>query len=335
MAKKIGVIGAGGWGTALAVLLSENGNKVTLYEHFPEYAAKLRTQRENKTFLPGVKIPRGVEITSALPEAVKEAEIILFAVPSKHLPGVLNLMDPGSLKRGLIFVSAIKGIDRATLKRMSQLISGRFGKNHEVAVLSGPSHAEEVGRKTPTAVVIAAKKIKTAEILQKVFSGPYFRVYASDDVVGVELGGAVKNVIALAKGVLDGMGLGDNTTAALMTRGLAEMKRLGRKLGARPETLNGLSGTGDLIVTCMSRHSRNRSVGERLGKGEKLPAILASMKMVAEGVTTADSCHRLAKKMGVEMPIAREMYRILFQGASPAGAVKSLMGRKLKREEVQ
>ncbi len=335
MAKKIGVIGAGGWGTALAVLLSENGNEVSLYEHFPEYAVKLRVQKENKTFLPGVKIPRGVVITSSLAEAVKGAAIILFAVPSKHLPGVLELMDTGSLKKGAIFVSAIKGIDRTTLKRMSQLISGRFGKKFEVAVLSGPSHAEEVGRKTPTAVVIAAKKIKTAEILQEVFSGPYFRVYASDDVIGVELGGAVKNVIALAKGVLDGMGLGDNTTAALMTRGLAEMKRLGRKLGARPETLNGLSGTGDLIVTCMSRHSRNRSVGERLGKGEKLPAILASMEMVAEGVTTADSCHRLAKKLGVEMPIAREMYRILFRGASPAGAVKALMGRKLKREEVQ
>jgi len=295
MAKKIGVIGAGGWGTALAVLLSENGNEVSLYEHFPEYAAKLRQDRENRTFLPGVKIPEGIAITSSLPEALKGSDIILFAVPSKHLPGVLKLMDERLLRKGAVFVSAIKGIDRTTLNRMSQLIYGRFGKKFEVAVLSGPSHAEEVGRKTPTAVVLAAKNVKTAETLQKLFSGPYFRVYASNDVIGVELGGAVKNVIAIAKGVLDGMGLGDNTTAALMTRGLAEMKRLGRKLGAKPETLNGLSGTGDLIVTCMSRHSRNRSVGERLGKGEKLPAILDSMKMVAEGVTTADFCHRLAK----------------------------------------
>ena len=334
MAKKIGVIGAGGWGTALGVLLAENGNEISLYEHFPEYADRLRKDRENKTFLPGVRIPAGIKITSSLSEALKGSGIIIFAVPSKHLPGVLKLIDPCFLEKGAIFVSAIKGIDRATLKRMSQLISGRFGKKFEVAVLSGPSHAEEVGRKTPTAVVVAAEKIKTAEILQKVFSGPYFRVYASDDVVGVELGGAVKNVIALAKGVLDGMGLGDNTTAALMTRGLAEMKRLGSKLGARPETLNGLSGTGDLIVTCMSRHSRNRSVGERLGKGEKLAEILSSMKMVAEGVTTADSCHRLAKKLGVEMPIVKEMHRILFKGASPEGAVKALMGRKLKREEL-
>ena len=332
MAKKIGVIGAGGWGTALAVLLSENGNNVTLFEFFPEYAKELKLTGENKRFLAGVKLPSGIFITSDIHTAVTGADIIVLAVPSKFLRNTLALIDKKCLSKNTVIVSVIKGIDTKSLKRMSETIKDILKVKNELAVLSGPSHAEEVGRKVPTAVVIASKNLKTSIMLQKVFSGPYFRVYASTDIIGVELGGAVKNVIALAKGVLDGMGLGDNTTAALMTRGLAEIKRLALKMGAKQETLNGLSGTGDLIVTCMSRHSRNRSVGERIGRGEKLKKILSSMKMVAEGVTTAEACFRLAKKKKIEMPIVNEMYQVLFNEKNPKEAVTVLMGRKLKKE---
>ncbi|MEI7904842.1 MAG: NAD(P)H-dependent glycerol-3-phosphate dehydrogenase, partial [Candidatus Firestonebacteria bacterium] len=289
-------------------------------------------KRENKRFLPGVKLPPGLKVTASMTTALHRAEVVVLAVPSKFLRNILVIMKKTGVPSKAVIVSVIKGLDIITLKRMSETIKGTLQTGNRIAVLSGPSHAEEVGKKVPTAVVIASGAIKTSEILQKVFSSEYFRVYASSDVTGVEIGGAVKNVIALAKGVLDGLELGDNTVAALMTRGLAEIKRLALKLGARQETLNGLSGTGDLIVTCMSRHSRNRAVGERLGKGEKLEKILSSMNMVAEGVTTTKACYRLAKRIKVEMPIVNEMYEILFKGKDPKNAVAKLMGRKLKRE---
>jgi glycerol-3-phosphate dehydrogenase (NAD(P)+) len=217
---------------------------------------------------------------------------------------------------------------------MSEIIKNKLGRNIKLAVLSGPSHAEEVGKKIPTAVIVASKDLKISDYLQKIFSNRYFRVYTSKDIVGVELGGALKNVIALSKGILDGMGLGDNTKAALLTRGMAEIKRLALKLGAKSETLNGLAGFGDLIVTCMSPHSRNRGVGERIGRGEKLSMILRSMNMVAEGVTTSEAVFKLAKKEKIDMPIVAETYGVLFKQNNPKSAVYNLMQRKLKKEEI-
>ena len=333
MAEKIAIIGAGGWGTALAVLLDENGHEVTLYEYFNKYAAQLEKQRENKKFLPGVKLKKTIRITASMQKAVIKADIIVLAVPSKFVTLFLKQLKELKIDKKTVFLSVIKGLDTATLERMSEKIHHCLGKDIRLAVLSGPSHAEEVGKKVPTAVIIASKNSKTAKYLQKVFSSGYFRVYTSRDVLGVELGGALKNVIAISKGILDGMGLGDNTKAALLTRGMAEMKRLAVCMGAKPETLNGLAGFGDLIVTCMSRHSRNRSVGERIGRGEKLSGIIKSMEMVAEGVTTAEAVYKLARKTKIEMPIVEETYAVLKKNKSPKTAINNLMNRKLKNEE--
>ncbi|MCX5776456.1 MAG: NAD(P)-dependent glycerol-3-phosphate dehydrogenase [Candidatus Firestonebacteria bacterium] len=333
MAEKITVIGAGGWGTALSLVLNENGHAVTIYEYFAPYAAYLNKKRVNAKFLPGVNISKEIIITSSLSEAVKQAETIVLAVPSKFIREVLSRLKTEKLKKGVIILSVIKGIDINTLERMSVIIKKKLGKKIKLAVLSGPSHAEEVGRKMPTAVIVASYDLKTATYLQDIFSNKYFRVYTCKDVAGVELGGALKNVIALSKGILDGMGLGDNTKAALLTRGMAEMKRLALKLGAKAETLNGLAGYGDLIVTCMSSHSRNRNVGERIGKGESLSSIVKSMDMVAEGITTSKAVFKLAKKMNVSMPICTETYGVLFKKNNPKTAVFNLMQRKLKKED--
>ncbi len=333
MAEKIAIIGAGGWGTALAGLLDENGHKVTIYEYFKAYASRLEKERENKIFLPGVKLKKTIKITNSMPEAVKDSKIIILAVPSKFAAVFIEKLKELKLPAGTVILSVIKGLDTRTLERISVKIEKCLGKKVKLAVLSGPSHAEEVGKRMPTAVIIASKNIKTAKYLQRVFSCGHFRVYTSKDVTGVELGGALKNVIAISKGILDGMGLGDNTKAALLTRGMAEMKRLAVRLGAKPETLNGLAGFGDLIVTSMSSHSRNRSVGERIGRGEKLSAIIASMDMVAEGVTTVAAVYKLAKKKKVKMPIVEETYGILMKNKDPKSAIYELMTRKLKNEE--
>ena len=328
---RVSVIGAGGWGTALALILNERHNDVTLWEYFPDYARVLDGKRENIKFLKGVKIPSRIGISTDLKQSVESAEFIVLAVPSHVLRGLLKKIKAFDYKKK-IFISVIKGIEQKTLKTMSEVIRDVLG-NVKTAVLSGPSHAEEVARKTPTTVVASSVTPGLAEKVQDLFFTNSFRVYTNKDVLGVELGGAVKNVIAIAAGILDGMGVGDNTKAALITRGLAEMKRLGSKMGADESTFFGLSGIGDLVVTCASRHSRNRSVGEQLGKGKKIGQILKNMEMVAEGVKTTLSVYKLAKKYKVEMPITREVYEVLYRDKSPYDSMRDLMTRSPKSEK--
>ncbi|MCD4813340.1 NAD(P)H-dependent glycerol-3-phosphate dehydrogenase [bacterium] len=329
--QTISVIGAGAWGTALAIILAQNNHAVRLWEFFPDYAAILNDRRENPKFLPGIKIPETIRITSDLEKAVQDSRIVVMAVPSQVLRTVIRKIAGYGMPLDTI-ITASKGIEQTTLMRMSEVVKQECGLCRECCVLSGPSHAEEVSRQIPTSVVAAAKDVATGTFIQTLFSTEHFRVYSSQDVVGVELGGALKNVIAIAAGIVDGLGLGDNTKAALMTRGLAEMGRLGRALQAKPETFAGLSGMGDLVVTCTSQHSRNRRVGEELGRGRTLEEILNSMEMVAEGVETTKSAKRLADQKNVEMPIITEVYKILFEVKSPRIAVKDLMQRPRKTE---
>ena len=317
------VIGTGGWGTALAVLLHGNGHRVTLWGRLPEEVDPILAHRENKMFLPGVRIPDGLAVTLDTKAALRDAEIVVLAVPSHGMRPICRQL--GSTDAVLVHVA--KGIENQTGARMSEVIAEELKR--EAVALSGPSHAEEVGRGVPTAVVVAGKD---AGIAQKAFMNERFRIYTHDDVAGVEFGGALKNVIAIAAGCCDGIGFGDNTKAALCTRGLAEMARLGVACGARQETFFGLSGVGDLIVTAFSRHSRNRGFGERLGKGETMEQIAGSMKMVAEGVKTAKSALQLAQQRGVDVPITREVHAILYEGKPPKQAVRDLMTREAKPE---
>jgi glycerol-3-phosphate dehydrogenase (NAD(P)+) len=322
----ITVIGTGGWGTALAVLLHGNGHRVALWGRLPEEVEPILAARENKLLLPGVKIPGEIVVTLDAPAALRGAEMVVLAVPSHGMRAICRQLKP-SLPADAVLVHVGKGIEVDTNSRMSEVIAAELGR--EAAVLSGPSHAEEVGRGVPTAVVAAGRD---AGLAQRVFMNERFRVYTHDDVVGVEMGGALKNVIAIAAGACDGIGFGDNTKAALCTRGLAEMARLGVALGAKRETFFGLSGVGDLIVTAFSRHSRNRSFGERLGRGETPQQIAGSTPTVAEGLTTAKSAWQLAQKRGVDVPITREVYAILYEGKPPKLAVRDLMSREAKPE---
>lgn len=319
------VIGNGGWGTALGMTLAGNGHNVTIWGPFEEEIQAIRSAGENPVYLPGVKIPSAIQWTSN-PAGAKEADLIVVVVPSRFVRSTLETFKP-HLDPDVLIVSATKGLDEKTHQRMSEV--GRDVLGRDIAILSGPSHAEEVARGVPTAVTVAGKN---AEQIQQAFLGKTFRVYTSDDVIGVELGGTLKNIIAVAAGILDGIGLGDNSKAALMTRGLAEITRLGTALGAKPETFSGLSGIGDLIVTCDSRHSRNRAVGERLGKGESLQEIMGGMKQVAEGVWNAKAARDLAKEHGIEMPITEEVCAIVEDGKDPRQALKDLMSRDPKAE---
>ncbi len=330
---KISVLGAGGWGTTLAVLLHYNGHSVTLWEYKKVYAKELAKRRENRIYLPGINIPDEIKITSDLADSTEHKNLIVLAVPSQFLRKVVERIDYHSIK-DTILVSVSKGIEKETLMTMSQMMKDvhhRLDKN-QIGVLSGPSHAEEVSKRIPTAVVAASSSRDTSKTIQSVFMNSYFRVYSSTDILGVELGGAFKNVIAIGAGIIDGAGFGDNTKAAIMTRGVAEISRLGLVMGARPETFAGLSGMGDLIVTCMSRHSRNRFVGEQIGKGKKLKDVLKSMEMVAEGVETTKSVNQLADKYKIETPIANEVYKILFEDKDPIKATNDLMNRDMKFE---
>lgn len=330
---KVSVLGAGGWGTTLAVLLHYNGHNVTLWEYKKFFAKELSKRRENKIYLPGVIIPDEVKITSDLEESTSDKNLIVLAVPSQFLRKVVEKIDYHSIK-DTILVSVSKGIEKETLMTMSQMMKDvhhRLSKE-QIGVLSGPSHAEEVSKRIPTAVVAASVDKETSQTIQTVFMNSFFRVYKSTDILGVELGGAFKNVIAIGAGIIDGAGFGDNTKAAIMTRGVAEISRLGLVMGARPETFAGLSGMGDLIVTCMSKHSRNRYVGEQIGKGKKLKEVLKSMEMVAEGVETTKSVNQLAAKYKVETPIANEVYQILFEDKDPIKATTDLMTRDMKFE---
>lgn len=331
---RIAVLGAGSWGTTLAILLSKNSHAVSLWSYKEEEAARIHATRENPAYLPGIHLPPDIRVTSSLPSAVADVEALVAAVPAQYLRGVVGELQ-GRLAREALLVNVAKGIENGTLMTMSQVLSDMLPDLPEgnISTLSGPSHAEEVSRGIPTTVVAASANPETARRVQAVFMTPAFRVYASGDLRGVELGGSLKNVIAIAAGIIDGANLGDNTKAALMTRGIAEITRVGVALGAQARTFGGLSGIGDLMVTCMSRHSRNRYVGVEIGKGRKLAEILSEMVMVAEGVTTTQSAHQLARNAGVEVPIINEVYRILFEEKDPLVACHDLMTRDPKEEQ--
>jgi len=331
---KIAVLGAGGWGTTLSILLNENGHNVTLWEFNTEYAKTLAEYRENFYYLPKIKIPVSIEITNDPELAVHNKDVIIIATPTQFIRKSLSLLNNYNFKNSIL-VSVSKGIEIGTSMLVSDVLSDIFKKvkRKNILCLSGPSHAEEVSRKIPTAVVCAGENKANTNIVQNIFSNEYFRVYTNDDLIGTEVGGALKNVIAIAAGISDGSGFGDNTKAAIMTRGLNEIVQLGIKLKARRETFYGLSGIGDLIVTCSSLHSRNRSVGEQIGKGKKLKTILKEMKMVAEGVTTTKSAFELSKTLNIELPITHQVYNILFKDKDPHTATNNLMKRNLKEEK--
>jgi glycerol-3-phosphate dehydrogenase (NAD(P)+) len=330
---KISVLGAGGWGTTLAILLHYNGHNVTLWEYKKSYAKELIKKRINTDYLPGIKIPKEILITHDIEESTEDKNLIVLAVPSQFLRGVVKGISYHRIEDAIL-VSVSKGIEKNTLMTMSQMLKDVFPhlNENQIGVISGPSHAEEVSQRVPTAVVAASIDIETSKTIQAAFMTSYFRVYASTDILGVELGGAFKNIIAIGAGIIDGAGFGDNTKAAIMTRGVAEISRLGLAMGAQPETFAGLSGMGDLIVTCMSRHSRNRYVGEQIGKGKTLKEILKSMEQVAEGVETTRSAKQLAAKNEIETPITNEVYKILYEDKDPVKATTDLMTRDMKTE---
>jgi glycerol-3-phosphate dehydrogenase (NAD(P)+) len=330
---RVTVLGAGGWGTALSILLHHNGLQVTLWAYTEDFADELSSKRENKTYLHGVSIPTAIEITSDIETAARYAEVIVASIPSQFLRQQIENISSIDFKDKL-FVNTAKGIEASTFCTMSEVVLSTLKKCplENYAVLSGPSHAEEVSRRMPTAVVVASHHQKSAEQAQKLFMNAYFRVYLNRDVKGVELAGALKNVIALAAGMSDGAGYGDNTKAALMTRGMVEITRLGETLGAHHKTFSGLAGMGDLIVTCMSRYSRNRFVGEQVAAGRNLDEVLDEIKMVAEGVPTTKAAKKLAENFKVEMPIMEQVYNVLFHGKDPQKAVLELMTRPGKEE---
>ncbi len=327
---KIAVIGDGGWGSANALLLCGYGHDVTVWGAFPDYIEEQKRTRKNEKFLKGVTLPPELKLTADRAEAVTDAEIVVLAPPSKYFASVLTGFK-GLITNKQLVVSLTKGLCETTNRRMTE-IAKEILEIDSVVALAGPTHAEEVSRGIPTTIVAACEDEDKAKCVQKIWSGPRFRVYTSKDPVGVEIGGAVKNVIAIAVGCSDGMGLGDNTRAALITRGLAEMKRFVLAYGGTPETMSGLAGVGDLIVTCTSIHSRNHSVGERLGKGEKIDTILGSMQMVAEGVWNSKVIHELAQKLGVEMPICNLVYALCYEGFDAREAIGAMMNRELKSE---
>jgi glycerol-3-phosphate dehydrogenase (NAD(P)+) len=328
--RSAGIIGAGSWGTALALLLNENHVEVTLWGHDSRHISEMAAARENKAYLPGVALPETLRFTSDL-HAVTDTDALLLVTPSKAIREVAARLSTTTVREDTVLLSCTKGVERGSGMRMSEILAEFFPRN-SIAALSGPSHAEEVARRMPTALVLGCRDGALAQRLQHAFSTPYFRAYTNDDIAGVEFGGALKNIFALAAGVSDGLGLGDNSKAALVTRALAELVRLGTALGGRRETFQGLSGIGDLIVTCFSRHSRNRAVGERLGRGEALGTIIASMNMVAEGVPTAASAFECARRLGVETPIIDQICALLEGRVSPREALAALLTRGPKAE---
>lgn len=321
---KIGVIGAGSWGTALSLLLFHNGHQVTVWSALMDEVKMLRDNREHKS-LPGVVLNPAITVTSDLKEAMQDKDLLVLAVASSYTRITAHTMKDYIAQKQII-VNVAKGIEETTLYTLSQVIEDEL-KNADVAVLSGPSHAEEVGKEIPTTCVVGAHTKKTAEYIQNIFMSPVFRVYTSPDILGIEIGAALKNVIALAAGIADGLGYGDNTKAALITRGIAEIARLGIKMGGKLQTFSGLSGIGDLIVTCASMHSRNRRAGILIGKGYSMEEAMREVNMVVEGVYSAKAALQLAKKQNVEMPIIEQVNKVLFEHKSAAEAVKELMLR--------
>jgi glycerol-3-phosphate dehydrogenase (NAD(P)+) len=334
----IGILGAGSWAIALSVLLNNKGHKVRMWEFNPNDAEMLRTKREHAIKLPGIIIPNEVEITNNIPSVVNNSEFIVCAVPSQTMRATMKavLAKVASEKIEAItgWVIVAKGIETGSLKLMTEVITEELPlvPESKLVVLSGPSHAEEVSRNIPTTVVAASTDLSLAEKVQNAFSNDSFRIYTNTDVRGVELAGSVKNVIALAAGICDGLGFGDNTKGALLTRGIVEMMRLGKKMGADVSTFSGLAGIGDLITTCVSKHSRNRHMGELIASGLNLQDALSKMTMVAEGVDTARSAYNLAEKYDIEMPITREVYKTLFEGKNAKLAARDLMLREAKPE---
>lgn len=330
---KVGILGAGGWGTALSVLLSGKGQDVALWVRRPELARRLSSERENPEYLPGVRIPLGVRVEADLEAALRGCDIVVLTVPSHGLREVARRMAPIA-QPGSLFVCGTKGLEAGSLKRPSEVLGEELPPlaKESLVVLSGPNHAEEVAAGVPTATVVACGKLEAAEAAQELFTTPTFRAYTNTDVLGVELGGALKNVIALAAGICDGLGFGDNTKAALMTRGLSEIVRLGSRLGANPLTFSGLSGMGDLIVTCTSGHSRNMRAGRAIGRGVSLEEVLGSSSMVVEGVPTAMAAGILGQRHDVDLPITKKVCDVLFRGEDPRAAVDYLMSRAPKQE---
>ena len=326
---KIGVIGAGSWGTALAVLLANNGHEVTMWSKLQTEIDMLKNDRQLAS-LEGVILPESVAVEADLQKAMDNKDLLVLAVASAYIRGTANLMKE-FIKDGQIIVNVAKGVEEETLYTMSEVISDEL-PTADVAVLSGPSHAEEVGKGIPTTIVVGATTRETAELVQSYFMSNVFRVYISPDIKGIELGAALKNVIALAAGIADGLGYGDNTKAALITRGIAEISRLGTKMGCKAETFAGLSGIGDLIVTCASMHSRNRRAGILLGKGLPLDEVIKEVKMVVEGVYSAKAALKLAKEYDVEMPIIEQVNAVLFENKDAATAVRDLMLRDRRSE---
>lgn len=328
---RVTVLGDGGWGTALAVVNARRHNEVLLWSAFPDYAKVLVEKRENIKFLPGVKLDPKIKISSDLNQAVEFGQILVLAIPTQFIRNVLHKLKDYKLA-GKTLVSVAKGIEKNTCLRPSEIINSIIKDKAPIVILSGPSHAEEVARNIPTLVVAASRDEKAAGLVQQAFMDTYFRIYVQTDVVGVELGGALKNVVAIAAGVCDGLKFGDNSKSGLITRGLFEMTRLGIKLGANPNTFFGLSGLGDLVTTCFSQHGRNLRVGRELGQGKKIKDILAGMEMVAEGVDSAQSVQQLCKKAGVELAIMGEVYNILFEGKDARQAVIDLLSRDAREE---
>jgi len=323
---RVAVLGGGSWGTTVAIHLWKKGYAVKLWEYFPENVLFMNKTHRNP-LLEGIPIPHELPISAEIAQVVSDADFCIIAVPAQTVRALLNNLR-GRIREGTVFVNLAKGIESDSLKRMSELIAEILPHSpHKIVTLHGPSHAEEVAREIPTAVVAAGIDSLTTRLVQELFRSDYFRVYTNSDIVGVEIGGAVKNVIAIAAGICDGMNLGDNTKAALMTRGLLEITRLGVRLGGQEATFAGLSGVGDLIVTCGSKHSRNRYVGEEIGKGRKLHDVLDGMSMVAEGVMTCRTVHQMAEKYEILMPLSSEIYKILFEGKAPRQAMRELMTR--------
>jgi len=324
------VLGAGGWGTALAMLWSKRGNPLTLWGHNPDRVAQLRATRENTEYLPGVKIPESITITSDIADCTS-ADLIVFVTPSVALRPVAERLRTAGLSSRAILLSCTKGIEHGTGKRMTEVLHEIFPDN-TVAVLSGPNLAAEVSRDLPSAAVLGCRNPQCAEELQSYLGSERFRIYSSDETIGIELGGALKNVFAIAAGASDGFSLGDNSKAALVTRSLAELLRLGTAMGGNPRTFYGLSGAGDLIATCFSQLSRNRRVGERLGRGETLAQISASTHTVAEGIPTAQSAYECARRFQIETPIIDQIYSVVHEGKRPADAMQALLARDQKAE---
>lgn len=326
---KIAIIGAGGWGTAVGIMQARHGHDVVMWTRNPQTAQTLQTERENKRLLPGAIFPDGLKVTSDL-SCCRDQDVVVMAVPSVGVRQTARKMRP-YIKSGQIIVNISKGLEEGTLERLSQVICEEL-PDIRFAAMSGPSHAEEVARSLPTTNVVGCKDRELGEYVQNLFMNETFRVYTTTDIIGMEIGASLKNVIAICAGVVDGMGFGDNTKAALMTRGIAEIARIGVKMGADVQTFAGLSGIGDLIVTCTSIHSRNRRAGILIGQGKSAQEAIAEVGMVVEGYTTTKAAYDLAHKMGVEMPIVNETYRVLYEGKSPRQAIVDLMTRE-KRDE--